>query len=400
MRPLRNQRKKKTTVHKLKWIQPVGSELYYEFPSELQHLNNHPEICAIQKVKTVLSSIKTRGAYRIFTLSLPPDIVAQYTDKEGDIVYRGIYLQETSTPTHELKSTKKGKEEDISTLLQQIVSAQKETLAGSTPKKNLKKIREDFVLENFDGKNFSITSWFQIFEKECTRCQVTADEEKILILRLFLDGTAKDWFSSKVITIGLDADFETWKKIILDSFRETGWRRHKEAYSFRYIGGSLVDYALRKENLLVNIRDNFPIDILIDLIVIDLPIMVQDKIEKTKVTSMEELLTELRKLESLVQKKKTIFHANASKNGDQLITRVNQGTANPNQKNQIQSPNISTEKKPCAFCDKKGFPGRFHPEVICRLKQKEQIEQQKNIKTINNVAVQDTLNETITNQKN
>jgi len=123
--------------------------------------------------------------------------------------------------------------------------------------------------------------------------------------------------------------------------------------------------------------------------------MVQDKIEKTRVTSMEELLTELRKLESLVQKKKTIFHANASKNGDKLITRVNQETAN-----QIQSPNISTEKKPCVFCDKKGFPGRFHPEAVCRLKQKEQSEQQKNIKTVNKAAVQDALNETITNQKN
>lgn len=106
-----------------------------------------------------------------------------------------------------MKTAKKGKEEDISTLLQQIVSAtKKEVSSVSTSRKNFKKIREDFVLENFDGKNFPIASWFQMFEKECARCQVTLDEDKILILRLFLDRTAKDWFSSKVVTIGLDVD--------------------------------------------------------------------------------------------------------------------------------------------------------------------------------------------------
>lgn len=61
-------------------------------------------------------------------------------------------------------------------------------------------------------------------------------------------------------------------------------------------------------------------DILIDLIVTDLPIMVQDRIDKTEVASMEDLLAELQKLEGLVQRKKTFFHANASRSGDQPTT--------------------------------------------------------------------------------
>lgn len=375
---------KKTNVYKLKWIQPVGTELYYEFPGELQNLNKHPEICTINKVKTVLSAMKTRGTYRTFTLTLPPEIATLYSDAEGDIVYKENYLQATTTPEYEMKTTKKEKEENISTLVQQIVLATRKE-ATSTPTRNLRKVREDFILENFDGKNFPSTSWFQTFEKECERCQITSDEDKILTLRLFLDGTAKDWFSSKVITIGLDVDFDTWKKSFLDSFRETSWHKSREAYSFRYIGGSLVDYALRKENLLVNIREKFPTDILIDLIVTDLPIMIQDKIEKTKVTSIEDLVAELRTLESLVQKRKT-------------MTKTNSGVPNTSQKNQTQTP--ITERKPCSFCDKRGFPGRFHPEALCRLKQKEQNEQPRNIKTVNNVTIQDTLNETITDPKN
>ncbi|KAK2578585.1 hypothetical protein KPH14_000919 [Odynerus spinipes] len=294
---------KKTSVYKLKWIQPVGSEQYYEFPAEQQNISNHPKIHAISKVKTVLAAMKTRGAYRTFTLTLPPETAALYCDADGDIVYKDIYLQATKTPQYDIKSTKKEKEENIATLLKQIALATKrEEDPEATPRKNLRKVREDFILDSFDGKNFPAKRWLQTFGKECERCKVETDEDKILILRLFLDGTAKDWFSSKVITIGLD--FDTWEKAFLDSFRETGWHKDREAYSFRYIGGSLIDYALRKENLLVNVRENFPTDILISLIVTDLPITIQDKIEKTKITSMEELLTELRKLESSIQKEK------------------------------------------------------------------------------------------------
>lgn len=132
---------KKTNVYKLKQIQPVGNELYYELPVELQNLNKHPEICAINKVKTVLSAMKTRGMYRTFTLTLPPEIAALYNDAEGDVVYKEIYLQATMTPEYEIKTTKKEKEENISTLLQQIVSATKKR---NTVRSNIKeKLKEN-----------------------------------------------------------------------------------------------------------------------------------------------------------------------------------------------------------------------------------------------------------------
>lgn len=89
---------KKSNVYKFKWLQPVGAELYYELPLELKNPNSHRQIYAIQKVKTVLSSIKTRGAYRTFTLSLSPEIVALYIDDDGDVVYKDVYLQATMTP--------------------------------------------------------------------------------------------------------------------------------------------------------------------------------------------------------------------------------------------------------------------------------------------------------------
>lgn len=142
---------------------------------------------------------------------------------------------------------------------------------------------------------------------------------------------------------------------------------------------------MRKENLLVNLRKNFSVDILIELIITDLPIYIQDRIVKTEVTSIEEMLRELRKLESLVQKRKTLSHTNNPMTNKQHITKPSAQT---------------NERKPCAYCELKGFTGRFYPEMICRLKQRDANGDSKNIKTVNNIAVQEHLNETIIDQKN
>lgn len=63
------------------------------------------------------------------------------------------------------------------------------------------------------------------------------------------------------------------------------------------------------------------------------------------------------------------------------------------------------KKEPCSICDKNGFPGRFHPEALCRLKNRrfnnfKQENVSGNIRTVNNVGVQDELNEAISDQKN
>lgn len=365
---------KKTNVHKIKWIQPVDSKQIYELPAELQSPTAHKEIYTLPKLKSILSSMKTRGSYRIFTLSLPPDVASIYMDEEGDVKYKDFYLQPKEAKREDTTTANKESKEQLTT--------QSRTDIPNT-KKNLNKIREDFVLENFDGKNFPIVNWLHMFEKECDRCQITLDENKILILRLFLEGTAKDWYASRVMSLGLDESFNRWRKCMLESFRETGWRKHREAYTFRYIGGSLVDYAMRKENLLVHLRKDFPIDILIDLIITDLPVYVQDRIDRTEVTSIEDMLRELRKLEGLVQRKKTYNYSNIS----------NDETSN-------QRGARTNEKKPCPYCELKGFPGRFHPETICRQKQRDAYKDQKNIKTVNNIAIQEHLNETLVDQKN
>lgn len=99
------------------------------------------------------------------------------------------------------------------------------------------------------------------------------------------------------------------------------------------------------------------------------------------------MLGELRKLDSLVQKKKKGRPTDTS-----MVKSSN-----------VVIPGASTltnEKKPCSYCEKKGFPGRCHPEAIYGLKLKDVGTKPDNIKSVNNVALQKTLNEFVPDQKN
>lgn len=145
---------RKTNVYKLKWIQPADTELQYEFPTELQSPSVHSEICTLPKVKTVLASMKTRGAYRTFKIALPPEIASLYMDEDGDIRYKGVYLQSMEATQGNEKITREHSTTQTKTEI-------------SNAKKNLKKIHEDFVLKNFDGKSSPIDNWLYRFEKKC-----------------------------------------------------------------------------------------------------------------------------------------------------------------------------------------------------------------------------------------
>ncbi|XP_044766220.1 uncharacterized protein LOC123322343 [Coccinella septempunctata] len=338
--------KAKKNIFKFKWIQTTGTETYYEIPEDKQNPHDHHELFALPKVKNILKSMKTRGSFRTCVISLTPELKGIYFDAEEDVMFRDEYLQMTYSPAY-VKTEFGGELAESRNTTELSSGKTKEN------KKDFKKIKDNFVLNNFDGKNVSVTLWLKKFESECMRCGVEEDMDKILILRLFLDGIAKEWFDSKLIILGLETDFQIWKNNCLDSFCETSWHKHREAYSFRYIGGSLVDYAFRKENLLLNLRNNFPTDILIDLIVTSLPNFLQDIIDRSNVTTFEKLLGELRKLEGSTKYE----NARNTKNG-----KMNKSAE------QLPSLTKADKKEPCSICDKNGFPGRFHPEALCRLK--------------------------------
>ena len=79
------------------------------------------------------------------------------------------------------------------------------------------------------------------------------------------------------------------KKNFYDTFSSKGWSSIRYAMSFKYQTGSMLDYALKKEKLLLEVRKSIDDGTLIDLIAIGLPNFVADRIDREKLKKTEDL---------------------------------------------------------------------------------------------------------------
>jgi len=95
-----------------------------------------------------------------------------YIDDDDNVIFRDIFLDEVAITVP---------------LLQQNTDH-----STSTPK-SLASLVKDMVCQKFVDKKHNPNQWIELFEKEATR---------INILRLFLDGSAEDWYDISMKTIG------------------------------------------------------------------------------------------------------------------------------------------------------------------------------------------------------
>ena len=225
-----------------------------------------------------------------------------YIDKSGNIFFKNEILEDTSTIQIS---------EETSTANDNLVEIS-QRLTNKSDNKNLKRVAEKFTLDKFSGKNNNAIQWLEIFENECDRFDIDEDKDKIEILRIFLDNAAADWYGSKLLKYTLDSEWKTWKENFKTTFVDKGWDSIRFAFTYRYIKGSLLDYALKKEKILLETNKDVEATTLINLIAIGLPNFITDRIDKEKLKVTEDLFNELRRLEHLSKKnenKKDIFRA-------------------------------------------------------------------------------------------
>lgn len=142
------------------------------------------------------------------------------------------------------------------------------------------------------------------FEKECERFEINEDEKKIEILRLFLDKSCIDWYSSMIIKLTLNSEWQNWKGKFCETYANKGWTPVTYAIAFKYKNGSLLEYAIKKERLLLEIRKSINKGTLIDLIAAGLPNFVLNRIDREELKETEDLFNELNKCEHLINKKR------------------------------------------------------------------------------------------------
>lgn len=317
-----------------------GSNQTFIIPEQYQHMDVHKEIMKSEVFKKIKNSLKNRHDKRQVWITLTEEMKTRYIDESGNIAIENYLLEEIP---YQQQSTSQSKtqvpqvDENLVKILEKLSQKKEENNES-----NLNKVSEKFVIDKFNGKNMNITQWITTFESECDRLKITEDIEKIEILRLFLVDSCKDWYSSMLIKNSLDSKWEIWKETFLESFADKGWSSIMYALNYKFLNNSLLDYALKKERILLETNKNIDKITLINLIAAGLPVFIRDKLDRQNLKNTEDLFNELKKYEHLIHNK----NVGGKKNATNLEYKT-------------------IDKKPCRICENKGKKNRYHAENSC-----------------------------------
>jgi len=306
----------------------------YELSEEYRNITHHSELRKTDFYNKVRANVK-RHDRRTGWVQLTEELKTVYLDELGNIQFKGQLLNIASEKDKNQDST-------LGQLLEQLI------ISNTKPGKeiNLKKITERFVLEKYAHKTTNTQQWMKMFEKECGRFKIEEDNTKIEALRLFLDRSCMDWYLATLSQLEIDDNWAEWKKRFLETFADKGWNSWKYALAFRYKEGALINYATKKERLLLEVNKRMDPASLVAIIIAGIPDFIADKIDKEEVKDSTSLFNEIRKYESLINKK-------------------------PVKDYKLDNKKRIFEKKPCSTCETLRKGARYHPEEKCWFKEQE-----------------------------
>ncbi len=298
--------------------------------------------------------------------------LATYVDEGGNFVINGFILEE--------------KVENISS------TAVKPEIEEKT---NLyKKFEKLIQIEKFNNRAQNPRLWFKEFEKECERHKIPESSERVDALCFFVSEGAMDWYKSAKLRLEID-NWEDWRNEFIESFCDRGWSLTSTALNYRYLGGSLVDYMMRKERLLIESDPGLPNQSRLNVIMASIPANLHDRFDHDRVKDIKSLLSIAGRVDVRRNEDK---QNNISSSGSQ---------GNKPTKQTSTCSSTSSDRKCCPVCQALGWSGRFHPIESCRNISKGNVNANINssfkkndgVKMVNNAEVENLLNTQI-DQKN
>ncbi|XP_052742160.1 uncharacterized protein LOC128198849 [Bicyclus anynana] len=297
----------------------------FDIPDDLKPASKHTAITTTDIFTKIKNSLKKRHQSRKIWIPLSQDLRTIYLDDGDNVQFGDQYLNEI---------TQESKLSDNNTEI-------------GNENKNLGKLAERFLLEKFSGKTSNVNQWIREFESECLRFDIIKDAEKIETLKHLLECRCLDWYTSMLIKFSINAGWDTWKTNFCETYGNPGWSQIKYAFTFKFQGGSLLDYATKKERLLLEINKEIDTQTLINLIVMGLPDYIMFKMNRESITSTANLFNEIGKHEQT----------------------VNKNNYNKFKRNILENKVNSDKIKPCKLCEKLNKGTRFHLEEKCWFKQ-------------------------------
>lgn len=270
----------KTNVMCITSIETQDSRMFV-IPDELQPATLHEAIKVLPAFTSIKTTLTKRNQYRKIWITVDDKIKNTYMDTDGNMIFKNFFLEEKTTTTI---NTSDMQESSVEELLKQLIKSNLKK-----EEKSIDKVSKEFILHKFDNKTVNAGQWIKGFEEECARFNLSQDKKKIEILKLFLDKNCLDWYECVLIKLTINSEWIEWKKRFCDTFANKGWTQIRYAMTFRYQAGSLIEYALKKEKLLLESRKTIDTKTLIDLIAISLSNFISDRIDREILEETEDL---------------------------------------------------------------------------------------------------------------
>lgn len=365
-----------TTVPHVISVQVIGSPTVYAFPENCKDVSLHHALMELPIAKLAKKDLKPRWTRRSFNVTLDEKLSKLYFDDDENPIFNGCLLSEFEFSVSASQSS-----------IRAVVTP-RDGSDTPAPVKSLTSVVKDAVIPKFGAKTtlYNADSWIQIFEGECKRLLI--EEDRFWeVLRLFLEGSAEKWYHTmRLSTTSLV--WSTWRDSFLENFGTKSLAAVRSAYFYRYVAGSISDYAQTKLNMLASCNPKMHESDKIAHLALGLPRSLQDRINLAEITSLGKMLS-------------TINSFNVIHTSSLDSTRSNSGTSN-----------YTTSTTPCPYCKKKGYE-RFHYEKDCLTKSrdqrfknnKNQNSQSSNVnnnvnKAIHSLSLEELQHEINTEQKN
>lgn len=380
-------------INMVKTIRRVGETVDYVFPGNVQHESLHKELLQMSIIKNACKSMSKEGQFRNIIIILPDEIGKLYMDDQHNFVFRTYYLEEKNFIEKDIIAPVKYERDDQNEIMKLCMDLKAQLAVREL---SLADIEKKFILDKFNGKQVNAREWLDQFEKECNRYEVCEEARKIQSLKFFLEDGAKEWYSSNLRKLSINK-WEEWSRSFLLVYADKSWSNIRFAYNFKFLKGSLIDYALKKERLLLEIESSMSNTSRINLIVIGLPVYIQDKLDKEEIINTDVLMNKIRMYDSgyIKQKRDDMIKYN-NNNGNNIIFN---GKVNAEKKYSTM-PRMVIEKKPCVMCEALNKPDRYHPLHLCRNKQQYTEMKKVNLLEVNHTEMEESVNTELDNQKN
>ncbi|XP_050526917.1 uncharacterized protein LOC126897401 [Daktulosphaira vitifoliae] len=178
----------------------------YILPDEFRYMGDHVELRKTNNYTKLVNSLKKRNQIRKVWITMTKELKETYIDEDGNLQFKDQYLEEIDE-----ENTNLTQDHNLKEILEKLI----ETTKYKDKEKNLKQISEKLLIEKFSSKTSNSTQWMESFEKECSRFEIDKNEDKIELLKLFLDKPSLNWYSSTLIRLTVNAGWSEWKNRFL-----------------------------------------------------------------------------------------------------------------------------------------------------------------------------------------